>query len=214
MSVKIVSQKGKRKQVYIEKTQNANHFDAKHLVKGARTFLLIDPQRSKLGAGVLCGLDHLPGETDAVLYLGASAGYTVSFLAHLVPLIFAVEVSPVMARDLVFLSEKYTTIAPIFADANHPKTYAPRICLADYLFQDISQKNQVDIFLKNMLLLKKGGIAVLSLKARNIDFSKKPSDIFNNVLAVLESTPSTKILQSFPLERYQKDHFMIVVQHV
>lgn len=209
-----VERAGKKKAVLVTKEQDSNYFKAQTLSGKDAEFLLMDHHRSKLAAGLMCGMTNPPSKNDVVLYLGASAGYTVSFIAQLVPLIFSVEFSPVMARELVFLSETMSNVAPILADANQPNLYAHRLCKVDYLFQDISQKNQTEIFRKNIeLYLKKGGIAVLSLKTRCIDFTKKPGDIFNKELSIISKYKDCRVLESLSIDKYEKDHFIIVVKY-
>ena len=78
-------------------------------------------------------------------------------------------------------------MAPILADANKPLSYMRRISGVDVVYQDIAQKNQVEIFLKNIdLYLKKGGIGFLTVKCRSIDVSAEPSDVVESVLKELE----------------------------
>ena len=207
ISLRKVKQK---KTVIVKDEQQVNYFSSPKIEYKGDNYLVMDPQRSKLAAAIICGLKQIPGEDDVVLYLGASAGYTVSFLAQASPLIFAVEISPVMMRELVFLSETMDGIAPVLADAAQPENYSHRICQADYLFQDISQRDQVRIFLRNLELLKKGCYGVLSLKTKSIDFAADPNDIFNNAKKTLEK--EAKIVDSFSIGNYQKDHYIIVVQ--
>ena len=87
--------------------------------------------------------------------------------------------------------------------------YADKICQADVLYQDIAQKNQVDIFLKNIdLFLKKDGYALLAVKARSIDVTKKPKQIFKQVKEQLER--HVTIIDYRELEPYQKDHCIFI----
>src|SRR3989339_738591 len=115
-----------------------------------------DPLRSKLAAAVLKGCTNIGmRKDDIILYLGSSHGYTVSFVSDIVGkegLIFGVDPAPRVMRDLVFLSQERKNIVPVLGDANHPETYAHRICMADVVFQDIAQRNQSDIFIRNCRL--------------------------------------------------------------
>ena len=121
-------------------------------------------------------------KNDTILYLGASHGYTCSFVSDIVGeegFIFGIDPAPRVIRDLVFLSEERKNIVPVLADANHPDQYVDRVCQADIVFQDISQRNQAEIFIKNCdMFLKEGGYGLLTVKARSIDVSKRPKDIF------------------------------------
>ncbi len=67
--------------------------------------------------------------------------------------------------------------------------------------------------LKNIkLFLKPKGYALLALKAKNIDITKKPREIFEQV--ELELSKELKILNKVELEPYQKDHCLFVCQKI
>jgi len=153
-------------------------------------------------------------EGDIVLYLGASHGYTCSFVSDIVGqegLIFGVDFAPRVMRDLIFLSEARKNIASILGDANHPEGYEKKVCLVDVVYQDVAQKNQADIFIKNCkLFLKKGGYGLVAVKARSIDIKKKPKIIFKEVRESLEG--EFKVVDFRLLEPFQKDHCMIIVK--
>lgn len=170
------------------------------------------PGRSKLAAAILKGITKTGlNESSKVLYLGASTGTTVSHVSDIVTKggIFAVEFAPRVARQLVYLSEDRPNIAPILADASKPEQYEDKIEAVDFLFQDIAQKNQVEIFLKNTFkFLKQGGIAMLAVKARSIDVTKKPKQIFQDVKKDLKT--KLEVIDYRILEPFQKDHCFFV----
>ncbi len=172
-----------------------------------------DAGRSKLAAFILKGADQIAIRPDSiVLYLGASTGTTVSHVSDIAKdgFVFAVEFAPIVARELVFLAEKRKNIAPILADANKPDEYRDKICEVGMVYQDIAQKNQVEIFIKNLEFLKEGGFGLLAIKARSVDVTKKPSAVFNAVKQKLEK--EVKIIDSRTLDPYQKDHCMFLVK--
>jgi len=183
--------------------------------KNNQKFRLWEPKTSKLAAALHKGMkDTYLKEADKILYLGASTGTTVSHLSDIVGnkgIIFAVEISPTTCRQLVFLAEERQNIAPILADANQPQKYADRISKVDWMYQDISQKNQTEIFIKNSkLFLKEKGFAILALKARSITSVEQPEQIFEETRKQLQK--EFKILQEIKLEPYQKDHCLFVCQ--
>ena len=185
-------------------TKSKNSFFGENINKGFRKF---DPTRSKLGAAIMNGAKKIPfKENSKVLYLGASHGYTVSYISDIVKkgIIYAVEFAPLVTTELVFLSEKKNNILPILADANKPDTYKERIEESDILFQDIAQKNQVEILLKNLKFLKEGGYILFSAKARSIDTVKAPSEVFKEVESKLSK--KVKILEKIRLDPFEKDH--------
>lgn len=172
-----------------------------------------DPMRSKLAAALLNGLNQLGlAEGQSVLYLGASSGTTVSHVSDIVGAsgeVFAVEFAPEMARELVFLAETRKNLHPILADANHPERYQHRALAADFLYQDIAQRNQVAIFLKNIgLYLKPGGFCVLCVKSRSIDITRQPKDIYREVRKQLEE--SLLVVDGRELAPFQRDHIFFV----
>ena len=172
-----------------------------------------DPKRSKLAATILKGSPDVGiRKNNVVLYLGASTGTTVSHISDIVGkggFIFALDFAPLVVRNLVFVAEQRKNIAPILADANRPEKYADKVSQVDIIYQDIAQKNQLEIFLKNInLFLKKDGFALLAVKARSIDVSRKPRVIFSELRQRLEK--EIKIIDSRVLEPYQLDHIMFI----
>ncbi|MBW2991552.1 fibrillarin-like rRNA/tRNA 2'-O-methyltransferase [Candidatus Woesearchaeota archaeon] len=174
-----------------------------------------DIYRSKLGAAVKKGISQIGvKQGDKVLYLGAAHGFTPSHVSDIVGkdgFVFCVDNAPRVVRDLIFICEERTNMAPILADANHPEEYKELITKeVDVVYQDIAQRNQVDIFLKNCdAYLKKGGFGLLAVKARSIDVSQRPKDIFKEVRKQLEQS-SMNVVDYRELEPYEKDHAMFV----
>src|SRR3990167_2918455 len=145
-----------------------------------------DPYRSKLATAILNGCNNIfLRKDDVILYLGSATGTTVSHVSDVVGkdgFVFAVDIAPRVMRDLIFNCEERENIAPILADANHIKELMERGSLADVIYQDIVQKGKVEIFLKNInAFLKKDGYALLAIKARSIDVTKQPKQIFKEV---------------------------------
>ena len=172
-----------------------------------------DPYNSKLAAVILNGCSNIfLRKNDAVLYLGSSTGTTASHVSDIAGndgFVYAVDVAPRVMRDLVFNCEGRKNMAPILADANNTKRLLERITIADIIYQDVAQKNQVDIFLKNVkLFLKKEGYAIIAIKARSIDVTKNPKLIFKEVREMLEN--ELIIIDNRTLEPYQKDHIMFI----
>ncbi|MCK4590093.1 MAG: fibrillarin-like rRNA/tRNA 2'-O-methyltransferase [Nanoarchaeota archaeon] len=201
----------------INLTPKQSFFQERLIKKGSKEFREWDPRRSKLAAAILKGCHNIfIRKNDIVLYLGASHGYTPSFVSDIIGengYIFALDLAPRTTRDLVFLCEKRKNIIPIMADANQPNLYLDKVCQADIIYQDVAQRNQAEIFLKNInLFLKPGGYALLAVKARSIDIKKKPKVIFNEVRTFLEK--HTKVIDFKTLEPYQKDHAFIIIKNV
>jgi fibrillarin-like pre-rRNA processing protein len=172
-----------------------------------------DAYGSKLAAAILNGCRNIfLRKDDVVLYLGSASGTTVSHVSDIVGkegLVFAVDLAPRVMRDLIINCEARKNIAPILESANHVKDLVERVSLVDVIYQDIAQKQQVEIFLKNInTFLKNGGYALLALKARSIDVTKVPKQIFKDVKERLEK--ALTIVDYRTLEPYQRDHCFLI----
>jgi fibrillarin-like pre-rRNA processing protein len=201
------------KRIYTKNLAKGKRVYGERIVKDKGTeYREWNPKKSKLGAMIKKGSPNIGiRKNDVVLYLGAASGTTVSHVSDMIQegIVFAVEFSPLVTRDLVFLAEDRKNIAPILATAHDIESFQDRISMVDVVFQDISQKNQADIFLKNCKkFLKKDGYALLSLKAKSIDITRKPKAIFNEVRRQLEK--ELIIIDSRTLEPYELDHMMFV----
>ena len=173
-----------------------------------------NPNKSKPAAAIMKGLNQFglkPG--DKVLYLGAASGTTVSHFSDIVGkggMIFALDFAPRVVRDLVSLCEIRENIAPLLEDANKPESYKDKIIHpVDFIFQDIAQKSQAEIFIKNVeMFLKKGGYCLIAIKARSVDVTKKPSNVFNEVKRFLRER--VEIVDYRELDPFEKDHAFFV----
>ena len=184
------------------------HFDGSE-------YRFFDARRSKLAAGMLKGLSQTGLKVgQRVLYLGASHGYTSSFVSDIVGpkgFIFALDFAPRVVRDLVFLCKDRLNMAPIMADANQPDQFKDRISMVDFVFQDVAQKNQAQIFIKNCKqFLKPGCFGALAVKSRSIDITKKPKQIYAMVREELEK--ELVIVDYKTLDPFERDHAMFVVK--
>ena len=174
-----------------------------------------NPFRSKLAAALLKGLKvHIPVDAQ-ILYLGAATGTTVSHLSDIITngTLYAVESSPVATMSLLKVSEKRTNIIPILADANHPERYQSIIPPVDFIYQDISQRNQAEIFTRNNKAYgKPNGTGVIMVKARSIDVALKPRQAYELVCDYLQ-TQRFRILKTIDLAPFEKDHAAILLHH-
>lgn len=167
-------------------------------------------ERSKAAAAVEKGISlEIESDTD-ILYLGASTGTTVSHFSDIVEkgIIYAVEYSEDVARDLVSLAEKRDNIAPIIGDARNPEEYNDIVEEVDLIYQDISQRDQAEILLKNAeIYLKDNGIALLAVKARSISSTGDKDEVFSDVEGKLKE--KFEIVDKTELEPYEKDHMFL-----
>jgi fibrillarin-like pre-rRNA processing protein len=171
------------------------------------------PYRSKLAAAILNGLEIEIKKDYNVLYLGAATGTTVSHISDITRegIIYAVESSPVSMKKLITVCEKRPNIIPILNDAFHPDRYACIVPSIDLIYQDISQRNQAEIFFENIKkYLRENGTGIIMVKARSIDVAMKPKIAYEKVCNYLKES-NLNIKQVFELEPYEKDHAAIIV---
>lgn len=172
-----------------------------------------NPYRSKLAAAILNGLSLKIKPNSNVLYLGAATGTTVSHLSDILKdgIVFSIENSPIAVKKLLNLCEKRKNIIPILEDANHPDRYSIIVPVVDIVYQDISQRNQAEIFIENVKrYLKENGIGIIMIKARSIDVALEPKKAFDLVCSKLEES-GLKILKKMNLNPYEKDHAAIMI---
>ena len=174
-----------------------------------------NPRRSKLAAAILNGLDTFPFKEDSkTLYLGASSGTTPSHISDISKkgLIYCVEFSPRMMRSLVDLSELRSNLVPILDDATKPLNYLHLVEKVDVIYSDVAQPSQSELFMHNMrLFLEEDGLGILMLKARSIDVTKKPEEVFREEESKLRSS-GFRVLEKVKLEPYEKDHLGLVCE--
>ncbi|HIG95504.1 TPA: fibrillarin-like rRNA/tRNA 2'-O-methyltransferase [Candidatus Woesearchaeota archaeon] len=196
------------KQVYGEK-----------LVKqGKDEFREWDIRRSKLAASLAKGVSQLgikPG--SKVLYLGCASGTTASHVADIIGhenaqgFLFGLDFAPRVLREFVHLCEDRKNMTAILGDAKHPETYAHKVLAVDAVVQDVAQRDQVTIFLKNCeRFLKHEGFGLLVVKAGSIAVEKHPREIFRQVKNELEQSGKLSIVDYRELEPFEKDHCIFV----
>ena len=194
-----------------------------HTVYGEKTYTISgeeyrvwDAYRSKLSGAIHKGISKVPiNENDHVLYLGAASGTTSSHVADIVGTngkVFCIEFSARVARDLVSVSSVRRNMIPILADARAPEQYRFYVPEVDILYQDVAQPDQAKILVNNArYYLKKGGYAFLAIKARSIDVTKAPKEIFKEEVEYLRKK-GFEIIDVVLLDPYDKDHAMVLVQ--
>ena len=82
----------------------------------------------------------------------------------------------------------------------------------DFIYQDLSQRDQVKAFNINAkAFLKPSGFGIFMVKARSIDITRKPEQVFEEVISNLRFN-NFKVHEKFRLEPYTKDHLAIIIQ--
>lgn len=147
------------------------------------------------------------------MYLGASAGTTVSHVSDIVgPTgnVYAVEFSHRMGRDLINMAKKRTNVIPIIEDARQPLKYRMLVPMCDVIFADVAQPDQARIVALNAQhFLKPGGHFMISIKAACIDSTANPEIVFAQEVKKLQQE-QFKPQEQITLEPYERDHAVVV----
>jgi fibrillarin-like pre-rRNA processing protein len=187
------------------------------LIFDGKEYRELDARRSKLGAAIAKGCQQFGIKNGSkILYLGASHGYTPSFVSDMIGpegTMFCLDVAPRVVRDLVFVCEARSNMQPVLGDAHNPSSFAWRVSQVDVVFQDIAQRDQIGIFLKNIdAFLAPGGFGMLALKARSVDVMRRPADIYKDMKRQLEAVPGIVIVDFRELDPFERDHGFFVVK--
>jgi fibrillarin-like pre-rRNA processing protein len=170
------------------------------------------PTRSKLAAHIRSGGKFFPFHQDTnVLYLGAASGTTASHVADIVSggAVYCVEISPRSFRDLVPVCESRPNMVPFLADATKPQEYSFAVSSVDVVYQDIAQKGQAQIFLRNFnAFAAKSGLLVI--KSRSEDVTRDPLRTYEEARKQLQSA-GLQVHEVVRLDPMEKDHAMIAV---
>lgn len=171
-----------------------------------------DPKRSKMSAALNKGFDHSPfTDTSVVLYLGASTGTTVSHISDLCSngRIYAVESSYEPFGKLLKLSGRRGNIYPILENANYPEKYTFFVSDADVIYQDISQRNQVQIFNENARAFPSARKGILIIKMRAISSRLSEKQILNSSL---EQIDGFRVRDVINLKPFHKAHYFVYLE--
>ena len=173
-----------------------------------------DPFRSKLAAFLLKGApSDVFGHPRTVLYLGAAHGTTVSHLSDLWPeaMIFAIEKSPTSFARLLALARQRPGLVPVLADAQLPERYQADVGPVEFLYQDIAQRNQADIFVENArACLAPRGKGLLMLKVRSVTQQRPTVAIVREARTSLQAA-RLRVEYETALAPFSRDHVALSV---
>lgn len=187
----------------------------KSIVRSGKTsYREWDPYRSKAAAAILRGLKSFPIKRDSkILYLGISSGSTASFFSDIIGtegIIYGIEISERSIRDLNPVAGKRGNIVPILASAKLPQNYS-WVEPVDIVYQDVATDDQSEILIRNCeQFLKPGCYAMIAIKARSIDVTRPPREIYRQETEKLRK--SLEIIQSMELDPYEKDHMFVLLR--
>jgi fibrillarin-like pre-rRNA processing protein len=168
-----------------------------------------NPFISKPAAAILNGLKKFPVKKEQkILYLGAAHGTTVSHFSNIIGrgIIYAVEFSGKVIPKLLDVAKKKKNLIPILEDAKFPENYG-WIGKVDLVYEDVAQRDQVEILRRNLVFLKKGYF-ILALKAKAIDSVRNVKEIYKEIIE--ELSKDFEIVETVDLEPYERDHLFII----
>ena len=169
-------------------------------------------RRSKLAAYLKLDGDCSPIKADSkILYLGAASGTTASHISDIVVegILYCVEFSLRSFRDLVLSCDGRPNMHPILGDATRPEEYQFAIGPVDIVYQDVAQKNQLDILLTNMNRFQ-AKYGMLAIKARSENVSTPPLRVFAEMNRKATAA-GFHVMDSLNLDPFEKDHAMMVI---
>ncbi|MDI6825900.1 MAG: fibrillarin-like rRNA/tRNA 2'-O-methyltransferase [Candidatus Aenigmarchaeota archaeon] len=173
-----------------------------------------DPRRSKPAAAIYKNLHQFPvWKGMKILYLGAASGTTVSHFSDIIGkegLIYAIEISERVLRDLLPHAEKRKNIVPLLMDARLPENYR-WVEEVDLVYADVAIKDQSEILVRNSkMFLKPNSFAMIAIKARSIDVTQRPREVYKQQRKILENF--FHVIDFVTLEPYERDHGFFVLK--
>ena len=169
--------------------------------------------RSKLAGALLKGLVELPVKRgDRILYLGIASGTTASHVSDIIGWegrIYGVEFAPRVMRDLLLVVAERRNIYPILGDARFPEKYRHLVEGVNGLYSDVAQPEQAAIVVRNArMFLEDGGYLLLAIKARSIDVTLEPSEVYRREIKTLQEG-GFEVVDVVHLDPFDRDHAMI-----
>ncbi|MBL7170159.1 MAG: fibrillarin-like rRNA/tRNA 2'-O-methyltransferase [Candidatus Aenigmarchaeota archaeon] len=173
-----------------------------------------DQRRSKPSAAIHKGLHQFPLKQGMkVLYLGIASGTTASHFSDIVGregLIYGIEISDRVLREILTIARERENIVPILADGRKPETY-PWIEQVDLVYADIAIKDQSEVLIRNSkVFLKEDGFAMIAIKSRSIDVTKRPTEVYKQEREKLEQF--FNVIDFVTLEPFERDHGYFVLK--
>lgn len=167
-----------------------------------------DARRSKPSAAIYKNLHHFPLKKGMkVLYLGVASGTTCSHFSDIVGkegIIYGIEISDRVLRELIPVAKKRKNIVPLLLDARRPELY-PWIEEVDLIYADIALKDQSEILVRNAkVFLKPNGFGMIAIKSRSIDVTENPTIVYKKQRKILEKF--FHVTDFVKLNPYERDH--------
>jgi len=173
-----------------------------------------NPYRSKLAAAIIKGLKEFPiKEGQRILYLGIASGTTASHISDIIGksgIIYGIEFAHRPLRDLLRVARIRRNIIPLLKDARLPGMYDYIGECVDGIYCDVAQPDQARILADNAkMFLKSGGWFMIAIKARSIDVTRPPEEIYKEQAEFLKNE-GLKVVEQINIEPYSRDHVMFI----
>jgi len=171
--------------------------------------------RSKPAAAIKKGLKTFPLKKGMkILYLGVASGTTSSHFSDIIGekgIIYGVEISERVLRELVPHAERRGNIIPILADARMPEKYENSVLeKVDCLYADVASPDQIQLLIRNaQKFLKPKSWSIIAIKSQSIDVTKPPRQVYKESLKELEK--HFEIIDKIELDPYEKAHLFVVM---
>jgi fibrillarin-like pre-rRNA processing protein len=175
-----------------------------------------DYTRSKPAAAIRKGLKNFPIRKGfKILYLGVASGTTASHFSDIIGkdgLVYGVDISSRVLRELIPVAERRSNIIPILGDGRNPEEYESSVIeKIDLVYSDTADPQQVEILIRNSeKFLKPSGHAMIAIKSQSISSIKPPKLIYRECLKELEK--HFEILDKVELDPYEKFHLFVVLR--
>ncbi len=181
---------------------------------GSIEYRLWDPARSKPAAALYKRLNQFPLKRKfKILYLGIASGTTASHLSDIVGkegIIYGIEISERVLREILTIADERKNIVPILADARKPEEYS-WIEEVDLVYADVAVPDMSEVLIRNSeIFLKENGFAMIAIKSRSINVAKKPQIVYKEERAKLERY--FNVIDFVTLDPYEKDHCFFVLK--
>ena len=191
-----------------------NVYGEKLVRKDGKEYRLWDPTRSKPAAALYKGLNIFPVHRGMkILYLGIASGTTSSHFSDIVGskgIIYGIEISERVLREILNIAEERKNIAPILSDARMPEDYS-WIEEVDLVYADVAIPDMSEVLIRNCkYFLKDNGYAMIAIKSRSINVSKKPQIVYKEEREKLEKY--FNVLNFIVLDPFEKDHGFFVLK--
>ena len=203
-----------RGRLYTSCPAQYNHYGEKVQKKGSKYLREWNPNKSKIAAAIKKGFNLNLENNSSVLYVGCSTGTTLSHIADIVTKgkIIANDISAESMLSLIPLLRIKTNISPVLDDYKKLVDLDVIKGNYDFVFQDVSQKDQVDVFIDIVKeFLSSSGQGAISLKTRSIDSTKTPKQVLNQSIEKIKRS-GLRIINTYDLEPFEKEHYFLEVK--